>query len=46
MIRKMVLVLVLIGLAATQIGCNTVQGIGRDISTAGEAISEAAGDAL
>lgn len=46
MTRKIVLILVLIGLVATQVGCHTVQGLGRDISAAGEAISEAAGEAL
>ena len=46
MLRKTILVLVLISLAATLVGCNTVQGIGRDISAAGEAITEAAAEAL
>lgn len=44
MIRKMMLVFVLLGLTAALVSCNTVRGIGRDISTAGEAISGAASD--
>jgi predicted small secreted protein len=42
MIRKVLLILALLGMALAAVGCNTIQGAGRDISTAGEAISEAA----
>lgn len=41
MIRKVLLVLALLGMALAAASCNTIQGVGRDISTAGEAISEA-----
>ena len=42
MIRKVVMILILVGLVVTFVGCNTIEGMGRDISEAGEAISEAA----
>ena len=42
MIRKVVMILILICLVATLVGCNTIEGMGRDISEAGEAISDAA----
>jgi predicted small secreted protein len=44
MIKKAVLLFVLMGLSAALVGCQTVAGIGRDISTAGELITEAAGE--
>jgi predicted small secreted protein len=43
MVKKVVLLFVLMGLTAALVGCQTVAGIGRDISTAGEVITEAAG---
>jgi len=43
MVNKVVLLFVLMGLTAALVGCNAVAGIGRDISTVGEAITEAAG---
>jgi predicted small secreted protein len=42
MIRKVLLVLALLGMALAATSCNTIQGAGRDIAAAGEAISEAA----
>ena len=45
MIKKTVLVLILVGLTAALVGCHTIRGAGRDISGAGEAITEAAGGA-
>jgi predicted small secreted protein len=45
MIKKLVLVLSLIGVLMAAASCNTIRGAGRDISTAGEAIEEAAGGA-
>jgi predicted small secreted protein len=38
MTRKLLLVAALIGLAA----CNTVEGIGKDVKSAGEAVEKAA----
>ena len=46
MIRKMLLTLALIGVLLTAFGCNTVAGLGRDISTVGNALSDAAHDAV
>jgi predicted small secreted protein len=43
MIRKTVLVLALLALVVSLVGCNTIRGAGRDIAAAGEAIAEAAG---
>ena len=43
MIKKTMLALVLVALLAALVGCNTIRGAGRDISAAGEAITEAAG---
>ena len=37
MAKKILLIIVLIGLAISFIGCGTVQGIGKDIQTVGEA---------
>ena len=45
MIKKMILALVLVALTSALVGCNTIRGAGRDISAAGEAITEAAGGA-
>ena len=45
MIKKTMLALVLVALLAALVGCNTSRGAGRDISAAGEAITEAAGGA-
>jgi len=36
MIRRMVLAVVLLGLLAALSGCNTVQGVGRDITWLGQ----------
>lgn len=44
MTRKVVLVLVLLGMMVASVGCNTVRGIGRDISAVGDALSDAAGN--
>ncbi len=44
MTRKVVLVLVLLGMLVASAGCNTVRGIGRDISAVGDALSDAAGN--
>lgn len=45
MIKKIALVLSLIGMLIVAASCNTIRGAGRDISAAGEAIEEAAGGA-
>jgi predicted small secreted protein len=39
--RKLILVLVLGALCVSALGCNTVQGVGRDIEVAGEALQDA-----
>ena len=44
MTRKVVIVLVLLGMMVASVGCNTVRGIGRDISAVGDALSDAAGN--
>lgn len=44
MIRKLVSVLVLVGAIGSVSGCNTVDGMGRDIERAGEATSDTARD--
>jgi predicted small secreted protein len=41
MFRKTTLIAMLLGLASL-VGCNTVQGIGKDIKRGGEAIEKAA----
>ena len=43
MVRKAILLFVLLGLLVASLGCNTFRGLGRDISNAGDAITEAAG---
>jgi predicted small secreted protein len=45
MVRKSILTLVLLGLLVASLGCNTFRGLGRDISNAGDAITQAAGGA-
>ena len=45
MIKKIALVLSLIGMLMVAASCNTLRGAGRDISVAGEAIEHAAGGA-
>ena len=40
---SLVLFLVLLGLSVASVGCNTFRGLGRDLSNAGDAITEAAG---
>jgi predicted small secreted protein len=40
--KKMVIALMLISLGFMNINCNTMQGAGEDIQSAGEAIEEAA----
>lgn len=40
MVKKIILLLVLILVTASLIGCQTVQGIGRDITWTGEAGAE------
>jgi predicted small secreted protein len=42
-VKKVVLVLVLLGLVSATLGCNTMRGVGKDISAAGDALSHAAG---
>jgi len=42
MIRRIILVLALTCVLIAAVGCNTVEGMGRDISDLGHAISEAA----
>jgi predicted small secreted protein len=43
MIRKAILVVALLSPLVVTFGCNTFRGLGRDISNAGDAITEAAG---
>jgi predicted small secreted protein len=43
MVRKIGLVIVLMGLLFITFGCNTIRGMGEDIAAAGESISRAAG---
>lgn len=43
MIKKIVLVLILAGLVAALVGCNTIRGAGRDIAAIGEAVAESVG---
>jgi predicted small secreted protein len=43
MTRKVMLVLILLGTMVASVGCNTVRGVGRDISAVGDALSDAAG---
>jgi len=45
MTKKVLLALTLLGILVAVASCNTVRGIGRDVSIAGEAITEAAGGA-
>ena len=40
MIRKVVLVLALVGMLLSAFGCNTVRGIGKDIASVGDALSD------
>ncbi|SDG34246.1 Predicted small secreted protein [Limimonas halophila] len=42
--RHVIALLAAIGLAAGAAGCNTVEGLGRDISSAGNAVTGAATD--
>lgn len=43
MLRKAILVLLFASVLLAAVGCNTVEGLGEDISTLGRAMSEAAG---
>jgi len=43
MLKKAVLLLVLAVLTIASFGCNTIRGVGRDISAVGDALSDAAG---
>jgi len=43
MVRRVLLALVLAGLLFAALGCNTMQGLGEDVSELGEALTEAAG---
>jgi predicted small secreted protein len=43
MIKKAALLLVLLVLTTVSLGCNTIRGVGRDISAVGDALSDAAG---
>jgi len=43
MLRKALLALMLAGMLFVALGCNTVEGLGEDISSLGRAMSEAAG---
>jgi predicted small secreted protein len=45
MIKKVLLVLALTGILFGAFGCNTVEGIGRDISALGTALADTAHDA-
>jgi len=41
MIRRIVLIAALVIVAASVAGCHTIQGIGRDITTLGQAVEDA-----
>ena len=43
MTKRILTGLVLLGILVAAAGCHTVRGIGRDLSEAGDAITEAAG---
>ena len=43
MVRRVLLALVLAGLLFAALGCNTMQGLGEDVSELGDALTEAAG---
>jgi len=43
MMRRVLLALVLAGLLFAALGCNTMQGLGEDVSELGDALTEAAG---
>ncbi len=43
MMRRVLLALVLAGLLFATLGCNTMRGLGEDVSELGEALTEAAG---
>jgi predicted small secreted protein len=45
MVRRILLGIVLSGMILALASCNTVRGVGEDISQAGEAITDAAGGA-
>ena len=45
MIKKTLLALALLGMLIAAASCNTMRGLGRDVSIAGDAITEAAGGA-
>lgn len=44
MVKTIFAILALIGVIGTTAGCNTVEGMGRDIERAGEATSDTARD--
>ncbi len=43
MMRRVLLALALAGLLFAALGCNTMQGLGEDVSELGDALTEAAG---
>jgi predicted small secreted protein len=43
MVRKIGLAVVLLGLLCITFGCNTIRGMGEDISVVGESITRTAG---
>jgi predicted small secreted protein len=45
MIKKTLLAFTLLGILIAAASCNTMRGLGRDVSIAGDAITEAAGGA-
>ena len=42
MIRKLAVLLAIAGLGAAVIGCNTIEGAGKDVKAAGGAVEKAA----
>jgi len=42
MLRKLAVLLSLIGFAPVLAGCNTVEGVGKDVKASGQAIEKAA----
>lgn len=41
---KLLALAVLLGMSAGGVGCNTVEGVGKDVEGAGEAVQEGAGE--
>lgn len=44
MLRRIIIALMLLGFAAVNAGCNTIEGMGKDIERGGEATQDTAKD--